>query len=178
MYDGWRVPLVCGIKWKCLAAGGIGETPRIRLFRGGSARTKANKGVIRICPFVLPSALKAMFPTLMPKKPRFISPGDHASERYISAPIKSSGVTDEIFPFFRLHDVSIGSNVVNVMRGVIHIHQLLFCDPREQRILSVLLQMCHVVSSNYTYRIIYIQVYPNISSNYIFSTIRKLNFLV
>lgn len=89
MYGGWRVSLslslVCGIKWKCLAAGGIGETPRIRLFRGGSARTKANKGVIRICPFVLSSALKAMFPTLMPKKPRFISPGDHASEQYIGA---------------------------------------------------------------------------------------------
>lgn len=66
---GWTRPsLVCGIKWKCLAAGGIEETPRIRLFRGGSARTKANKGVIRICPFVLPPALKAMFPTLMPKK--------------------------------------------------------------------------------------------------------------
>ena len=83
---GWTHPsLMCGIKWKCLAAGGTGETPRIRHFRGRSTRTKANKGVIRICPFVLPPVLKAMFPTLMPKKLRFISPTDHALERYISA---------------------------------------------------------------------------------------------
>lgn len=151
MYGSWRVPLACGIKWKCLAAGGIGETPRIRLFRGGSARTKANKGVIRICPFVLPSVLKAMFPTLMPKKPRFISPGDHASERYISAPIKSSGDWWNL-PFFRLHDVSIGSNVVNATRDVIHIHQLLFCYPRKEWILSISLKICHQMFQVYIFR--------------------------
>lgn len=44
MYDGWRVPLVCGIKWKCLAAGGIGETPRISTVSRRECENESEQG--------------------------------------------------------------------------------------------------------------------------------------
>lgn len=77
--------------------------------------TKAYKGVIRICPFVPPPALKAMFPTLMPKKssPIYFSGRSHIGTIYMGAD-KIQRWLIKIFPFFRLHDVSIGSNDSNL----------------------------------------------------------------
>lgn len=114
---GWTPSFVRGDKMEMPGSGRYRGNPvDSTVSRRECERTRAYRGAIRICPFVLPPALKAMFPTLMPKKKLpdlFLRTIALRNGIYMSAD-KIRRWLIKIFPFFRLHDVSIGSNDSNL----------------------------------------------------------------
>lgn len=140
---GWTPSFVRGDKMEMPGSGRYRGNPvDSTVSRRECERTRAYKGAIRICPFVLPPALKAMFPTLMPKKtPRFISPDDRTSERYIWTPIKSGGDWSKSFLFFGYMMFPSVRTIQICTRDAIH--QLLFRHPRKKN--EILSEMKYLI---------------------------------